>query len=68
MKSLLLGLTVAAFAAGSASAECSFGMAKMSHAKKSETIAQSQRVTPEISKPLDYASLKDAWLVDYLKA
>ena len=69
MKTLLLGLAFAAFAVSSANAEgCSFGMAKMSHGAKSDTIAQSQPVkVPEItSQKLDFAALKDAWLINFL--
>ena len=66
MKSLLLGLSVAAFAAGSASAECSFGMAKMSEGKPVKHLAQSHSVKPETAKPLEFAALKDVWLIEYL--
>lgn len=66
MKTLLLGLAVSAFAVGSASAEgCSFGMAKMSHGTKSETIAQSQPVKPA-NKKMEFAALQDAWLINFL--
>ncbi|MGB7287718.1 MAG: hypothetical protein WBC71_12365 [Salaquimonas sp.] len=68
MKSVLLGLAMVAFAVTSASAECSFGMAKMSHAKPQTNLAQSQPVSEQkkLLKELDYASLKDAWLIKYL--
>jgi len=66
MKSLLLGMTIAAFAAGSAAAGgCSNGMAKMSEGKPMKHVAQSQKVKSEV-KPVEYAGLKDAWLVTYL--
>lgn len=69
MKSLLLGLTITAFAAGSAAAGgCSFGMAKMSDGKPMKHIAQSQPVQSETVKPYEFAELKDAWVINYLRA
>lgn len=67
MKSLLLGLIIAAFAAGSAAAGgCSYGMAKMSEGKPMKHVAQSQKVKTETVKPIEFAGLKDAWLLTYL--
>ncbi len=65
MKSVLLGLTVSAFAFSSALAGGCFG----SHQKTAQStmidstpkIAQSQPV-----KKLEFAKLKDAWLIEYL--
>ncbi len=63
MKSVLLGLALAAFAASSAFAEgCSYGTAKMSHAKPETNLAQTQSV-----RKLVFAELKDAWLINFLK-
>lgn len=66
MKTLLLGLAISGFAASSAFAGgCSYGMAKMSHGTKSETIAQSQPVKAA-EKKMEFAALKDAWLINLL--
>lgn len=69
MKTLLLGLAITGLAASSAYAEgCSFGMAKMSHGTKSQTVAQSQPATmPEVvSEKMEFAGLQDAWLINLL--
>jgi|GEM_PF-6125692 hypothetical protein len=69
MKTLLLGLAITSFAASSAFAEgCSYGMAKMSHGTKSETVAQSQpvKMPQNTSEKLDFAELKDAWVINLL--
>lgn len=67
MKSLLLGMTVAAFATSSAYAGgCSYGMAKMSEGKPMKHVAQSHKVQTESKTNLEFAGLKDAWLKPFL--
>ncbi len=70
MKSLLLGLTIAAFTAGSAAAAggCSYGMAKMSEGQPAKHLAQSQSVKPDTTKTYEFVGLTDAWLIKYLSA
>lgn len=69
MKSLLLGLSIAAFTAGSAAAGgCSWGMAKMSHGEPAEKLAQSHPVKSETVKQYEFAELKDAWVINLLRA
>jgi len=63
MKSILLAMAVAAFASGSAFAQCSHGVAYLS--KPAEKVAQSQMQKP-MAQPEQYASLADAWLIKYL--
>lgn len=68
MKSVLLGVTLAAFSLTSAYAGCFNGHQKMAmsvKAKSAETAQSTSEKRPNLNL-LQFASLKDGWLVKYL--